>query len=137
MIRSVYSSNLYYRPQRKYAKVMFLHVSVCPRGVGGSASVHAGIPTSPGKANPPWLARQTPPGWQGRPPWLARQTPPGKETPRQGRRPCAVHAGRYGQQAGGMHPTGMQFLFTILFFFLFNPNLLNIFSFPTHHFFSA
>ena len=22
--------------------------------------------------------------------------------------PCAVHAGRYGQQAGGMHPTGMQ-----------------------------
>ena len=21
---------------------------------------------------------------------------------------CAVHAGRYGQQAGGMHPTGMQ-----------------------------
>ena len=28
--------------------------------------------------------------WQGRPP------------------PCAVHAGRYGQQAGDMHPTGMQ-----------------------------
>ena len=33
--------------------------------------------------------------------------PPGKETP-----PCAVHAGRYAQQAGGMHPTGMQFLLT-------------------------
>ena len=32
---------------------------------------------------------------------LARQTPP----------PCAVHAGRYGQQAGGMHRTGLQFLF--------------------------
>ena len=29
--------------------------------------------------------------------------PPGADTP-----PCAVHAGRYGQQAGGMHPTGMQ-----------------------------
>ena len=34
----------------------------------------------------------------------ARQKPPGKETP-----PCAVYAGRYGQQAGGMHPTGIQF----------------------------
>ena len=28
--------------------------------------------------------------------------PPGADTPR------AVHAGRYGQQAGGMHSTGMQ-----------------------------
>ena len=25
--------------------------------------------------------------------------------------PCAVHAGRYGQQAGGLHPTGMQSCF--------------------------
>ena len=57
----------------------------------GSASVHAGMPTP--------LARRPPS--QGRPP--ARR-PPGKETP------CAVHAGRYGQQAGGMNPTGMQFL---------------------------
>ena len=32
---------------------------------------------------------------------LSRHPPPG--TPL-----CAVHAGRYGQQAGGMHPTGMQ-----------------------------
>ena len=54
---------------------------------GGSASVHAGIPTHP-------------------------PAPPGKETlPPTGRPLCAVHAGRYGQQAGGMHPTGMQFLF--------------------------
>ena len=29
------------------------------------------------------------------------QTPPGADPP------CAVHAGRYGQQAGGTHPTGM------------------------------
>ena len=29
-------------------------------------------------------------------------TPPGPDTP-----PRAVHAGRYGQQAGGTHPTGM------------------------------
>ena len=28
--------------------------------------------------------------------------PTGKADP-----PCAVHAGRYDQQAGGMHPTGM------------------------------
>ena len=57
----------------------------------------------PGKAEPPWqgrppLAKQTP--WQG--------DPPGKADP-----PCVVHAGRYGQQAGGMHPTGMQFLLCI------------------------
>ena len=69
----------------------------------------------PPQGDPP--ARQTP--WQGDP--LARQTPlakrphplarrpppPGKETPH------AVHAGRYAQQAGGMHPTGMQFLLKI------------------------
>ena len=32
--------------------------------------------------------------------------PPPEQAP-----PCAVHAGRYGQQAGGMHPTGMQSCF--------------------------
>ena len=32
--------------RNEVAKVMFLHLSVCPRG-GGSASVHAGIPTLP------------------------------------------------------------------------------------------
>ena len=36
--------------------------------------------------------------------------PPGKADP-----PCAVHAGRYGQQGGGMHPTGMQLLFSLIF----------------------
>ena len=36
--------------------------------------------------------------------------PPGVEPPRLSSRhpPAAVHAGRYGQRAGGMHPTGMQ-----------------------------
>ena len=84
----------FYRPQRSWGKVIFLQASVIlfTRG-GGSASVHAGIPP---------LARRPP---------LARQTPPGKEMPPlQGRPPCTVHAGRYSQQAGGMHPTGMQFL---------------------------
>ena len=52
---------------------------------GVSSSVHAGICTPP-----------------GRPPWA--------DTPGQtllGRHPYPVYAGRYGQQAGGMHPTGM------------------------------
>ena len=35
--------------------------------------------------------------------YLGRCTPPGRYTPPSG----AVHAGRYGQQAGGRHPTGM------------------------------
>ena len=38
-----------------------------------------------------------------------RHPPPGPGTP-----PCAVHAGRYGQQAGGMHPTGMQSCLVII-----------------------
>ena len=36
---------LIYRPQTKFAKVMFLHVSVCPRGVGGiPVCIAGGIP---------------------------------------------------------------------------------------------
>ena len=50
---------------------------------GGVASVHAGIP-------PP------------------EQTPPRADTPLGTGIPCAVYAGRYSQQVGGMHPTGMQ-----------------------------
>ena len=48
--------------------------------------------TTPEQASP-W--EQTPP------PRDQRQTPPKDQTP------PAVHAGRYGQQAGGTHPTGM------------------------------
>ena len=48
--------------------------------------------------------------WDTTPPrsrYLPRdQVPPGADPP--GRPPYAVHAGRYGQQAGGMHPTAMQ-----------------------------
>ena len=48
--------------------------------------------------------------------WVSRQTlpPPGADTPQEQTPPCpdqtppgAVHAGRYGQQAGGTHPTGV------------------------------
>ena len=34
--------------------------------------------------------------------------PPGPGTPRDQAPPGAEHAGRYGQRAGGTHPTGMQ-----------------------------
>ena len=41
---------------------------------------------------------------------------PLEQTPPPGTRhhPCTVHAGRYGQQAGGMHPTGMQSCFHMI-----------------------
>ena len=63
-----------------FAKVMFLYLSV-------SHSVHRGVCLSACWDTHP---EQTPP-------------PPRKQTPL-----CTVHAGRYGQQAGSMHPTGMQ-----------------------------
>ena len=47
---------------------------------------------------------QAPPGADPLGPGTSpRANPPGTRHP-----PCAVHAGRYGQQAGSMHPTGMQ-----------------------------
>ena len=57
---------------------------------------------TPGKHTPPWEAH--PPG--STPPPEAHH-PPEKHTPSFG----AEHAGRYGQRAGGTHPTGMQFCF--------------------------
>ena len=74
----------YYRLQTKFAKVMFIHLSVILFTEGVSASVHAVIHT-PGSRHPPW----------------SRQ-PPGSRHP-----PAQCIAGRYGQQAGGMHPTWM------------------------------
>ena len=64
---------------------------------GMSASVHAGIPLPPG-ADPP---EQTP----ARADTPGADTLPGADPPL----PGAEHAGRYGQRAGGSHPTGMQF----------------------------
>ena len=61
-------------------------------GGGGSASVHAGIADAPPGADP------------------LEQTP----TPRSRHLPCTVHDGRYGQQAGGTHPTGMHTCLWIL-----------------------
>ena len=81
----------YYRPQTKFAKVMFLHLSVILFTVGVSASVHAGIHT-PRQQTPPPREADTPP---------QADTPPRKQTPPQEadtplgskhRSPCAVHA---------------------------------------------
>ena len=73
--------------------------------------------THPWAGNPP---RQVHPPGQihpqtGTPPWqahpLPRQVHPLADTPT----PGAVHAGRYGQQAGGTHPTGMHSCFYQLY----------------------
>ena len=63
---------------------------VCHSVHGGSASVHAGIP--PPRPCPPGIMH--PPG---------PCNPPGTMHP-----PGTEHAGRYGQRAGGTHPTEMQ-----------------------------
>ena len=86
----MYDSLFNYRPQRSWGKVMFLHVCVILFTGGGSAPLHAGIhrsSTGPEAAPPPSRT-------------LGLDTPP-----------SAVHAGRYGQQAGSTHPTGMQSCF--------------------------
>ena len=66
---------------------------------------------TPGQVHPhPQQVHSCPPA--GTPPW-AGTSPPGKVHPQQihppgqVQPPGAVHAGRYGQQAGGTHPTGM------------------------------
>ena len=110
----------YYRPQTKFAKVMFLHVSVI-LSMGGSAPFHAGIhtpqplpetdtPLSRTRSRYPHRTRgrYPPPMTRGRyPPPMTRGRYPPPMT--RGRYPpSAVHAGRYGEQAVGTYPTGMQ-----------------------------
>ena len=92
---------------------MFLHVSlILFTGGGGSVPLHTGIhPPGPEAGTPSRIRgrhplpdqRQAPP-----PPGSEAGTPPGADTP------STVHAGRYGQQAGGTHPTGMQSCFTVI-----------------------
>ena len=86
--RSGYTDCPNYRPQTKFAKVMFLHLSV-------SHSVHGG------GCLPQCMLGYTHPLGTDTPPRIRH--PPGSRHP-----PCAVHAGRYGQQSDGTHPTGMQ-----------------------------
>ena len=99
----------FYSPQTKFAPVCH---SVRGGGGGwGSAPLHAGIPLTPDQ-------RQVPPREQihlwtrGRYPPKSRQPPRNRHLP-----PGAVHAGRYGQQTDGMHPTGMQSFCFFIFYF--------------------
>ena len=83
----------YYRPQTKFAKVMFSQVSVCPQG-RGSGPLHAGI-HPPGQTNP--LGRHPPgrhPWADTHPPWADTHTP-GQTPPTPGQTPrmhsCSIY----------------------------------------------
>ena len=97
---------------------MFLHDSVHIRK-GGVCPIACWDTHTPGTRGrhphpPPCGTRgRHPPGSRHPPP---EQTPPPPswnkaQPPEQTHPPGAVHAGRYGQQAGGTHPTGMQSCF--------------------------
>ena len=87
-------------------------LSVHRGGVPGQVSprqVHPWVGTHPPWAGAlPWQVhspgRYTP--WAGTPP-MGRYTPPAGTPDGQVHHPGALHAGRYGQQASGTHPTGM------------------------------
>ena len=94
-----------YRPQTKFAKVMFLLMSVCPQGVG-VVSQHVGVwpGGSPGphlgegvpRPTPEGVSRPTPRGSPG--PHLG-----GSEGPHPGGSPCP-HPGGYPSMHWGRHP---------------------------------
>ena len=91
----------HYRPQTKFAKALFLHLSVIlfTGWVGGGVCPSACWDTQPQPPPAPeadtTLRTDTPHPWS--------------------RPPCTVHAGGYGQQAGGMHPTGMHTCYKCIF----------------------
>ena len=81
---------------------MFLQVYVCPQEGSTSAGtprdqVHPLGRYSPGPGTPPLGPGTAPPPQDQLHPPPRDQVHPSR----------AVHAGRYGQQAGGTHPTGM------------------------------
>ena len=67
---------------------------------GGSAQTPL-----PSGADTPTLGADTPSPGADTPLWVDPGVPP--------RPPGAVHAGRYGQEAGGRHPTGMHTCFKV------------------------
>ena len=71
---------------------------------GGYASMRAGIPPPPPPPLPP--GPDTPPRDHAAP--LRPCTHPRDHAHPPPHTPAAEHAGRYGQRAGGTHPTGMQ-----------------------------
>ena len=84
-------THLFYRPQTKFAKAMFLHLSVI---LFTGESTWAG--THPSRYTPPRA---------GTPPW-AGTPPPAGTLPQHLHPPQQCMLG-YGQQAGITHPTGM------------------------------
>ena len=119
----------FYRPQRSWAKVMFLQGSVILLTGGVSASVQAGI--HPPRAGTPPKTRNTPQGRyttqdQVHPPPPGPGTPPRAGTPPKGMYPPwdqvhppktryihqdQVHPPKYGQWVTSTHPTGMHSCF--------------------------
>ena len=76
--------------------------------------------------HPPPIEQNPPPGRNQEdhpPPEETRKTPPPPEETRKTSPPRAVHAGRYAQQAGGTHLTGMHTCFLLIF-----PTFLFLFS---------
>ena len=131
---SMFYLTLFLSPANKvWGKVIFSVACV-------KNSVHRGICLStcwdtipPRTRHPPsgadTLLEQAPPGagtsWDQVPlPPESRHPPPGtrhtpqEQTPLGADPACAVHAGRYGQQAGDMHPTGMQSCYNFHWIFL-------------------
>ena len=99
IIFNVMYHSIYYRPQRSWGKVMFLHVSVIL--FTGGVSLSACSDTPPRSRTP--LGADTtppppPPTGADTPQEETRKTPPRKKPGRPPQR--VVHAGRYGQQAG-------------------------------------
>ena len=76
-----------------WGKVIFLHLFVSLFTGGGLPQCMLGYPPGPGPPTRP---------------------PPGPGPPRTRHPPGTEHAGRYGQRAGGTHPTGMQSCFLVL-----------------------
>ena len=100
-----------YRPQRSWAKVMFLQASVI-LSTGGGVCLSACWDTHPQEQTPPGSRHpleQTPPGAdtpESRHP--LEQTPPRADTfPWEQTPPPGKQTPAYGQRAVGTHPTGM------------------------------
>ena len=98
--------------KRSFGQYFYTCLSFCSQ-TGGSTSVHSGKPPLPGAGTCPGPcttspSEAAPPPGAGLP--LDQAPPPREQGPPARSRPpaSAEHAGRYGQCAGGTHPTGMQ-----------------------------
>ena len=103
----------YYRPQTKFAKVMFLQLSVIHsvhRGVLGQVHPRGQVHT-PQAGTPPSLRqvhhspRQVHPPWAGKPPWAGTHSWAGTPAPQAGTHlPRMVHPPRAGTPPGRYSP---------------------------------